>query len=258
MAKTAPNFCFLFYVGDWLGGTQLFTREHKGAYIDLLMAQFGNGHMSLEDIKHVLGEQDYVKLWPKIEPKFTLDEDGLLYNIKLDNEKFKRKKFVDGRNKNLMGSQVEDLVGSHLEDLVEKEKEKETKDVIEPEDVKDIAPVKPKKPKKEKEPKIQYADNVLMTVGEYNQIITKYFNGDKKLMDLAIDKLDSAKLAHDYKYKSDAGAMRTWVVKDIKKTMGGKVSSVTPGNFDSAEPIFAKLLEEKRIAEEREQNEEQN
>jgi len=36
------------------------------------------------------------------------------------------------------------------------------------------------------------------------------------------------------------------------------VSSVTPGNFDSAEPVFAKLLEEKRIAEEREQNEEQN
>jgi len=126
--------------------------------------------------------------------------------------------------------------------------------IIEPKTTKDIVSVKPKKPKKEKEPKIQYADNVLMTVGEYNQIITKYFNGDKKLMDLAIDKLDSAKLAHDYKYKSDAGAMRTWVVKDIKKTMGGKVSSVTPGNFDSAEPIFAKLLEEQRIEEEREQN----
>jgi len=36
---------------------------------------------------------------------------------------------------------------------------------------------------------------------------------------------------------------------------GGKVSNVTPGNFDSAEPVFAKLLEEKRIEEERERNE---
>ena len=241
MAKTAPNFCFLFYVGDWLGGTQLFTREHKGAYIDLLMAQFGNGHMSLEDIKHVLGEQDYVKLWPKIEPKFTLDEDGLLYNIKLDNEKFKRKKFVDGRNKNLMGSQVEDLVGSHLEDLVEKEKEKETKDVIEPEDVKDIAPVKPKKPKKEKEPKIQYADNVLMTVGEYNQIITKYFDGSKKLMNKAIDKLDAYKLSNGKTYKSDAGAIRTWVAEEINKTQGGKVSSVTESNLQNAEKVMERL-----------------
>jgi len=56
-----------------------------------------------------------------------------------------------------------------------------------------------------------------MTVSEYNQIITKYFNGDNKLMDLAIDKLDSSKLAHDYKYKSDAGAIRTWVAKQINK-----------------------------------------
>jgi len=97
------------------------------------------------------------------------------------------------------------------------ENEDVNEDVNEPEDVKDIVPVKPKKPKKEKEPKIQYANNVLMTVSEYNQIITKYFNGDNKLMDLAIDKLDSSKLAHDYKYKSDAGAIRTWVAKQINK-----------------------------------------
>ena len=38
---------FLFYPGDWLGGTMLMTRHHKGAYMDLLMAQYNNGHMTL-------------------------------------------------------------------------------------------------------------------------------------------------------------------------------------------------------------------
>ena len=244
MVEKSPDFCFLFYVGDWLGGTQLFTRKHKGAYMDLLMAQFSNGHMSIDDIKLVLGETDYLDLWPKLEPKFVLDEEGLLYNSKLDKEKFKRKSFVDSRNKNLMGTHKGDHMGDHME----KEKEKETKEVIVSKDKNNTIPIKPKKPKKIKEPKISYADNVLMTVSEYNQIITKYFNGDKRLMDLAVDKLDSAKLSKGYKYKSDAGAMRSWVVKDIKKTMGGKVSNVTPGNIENSRGLVEKY--------EMEQNEE--
>ncbi|MHA2039809.1 MAG: hypothetical protein ACW98X_25615, partial [Promethearchaeota archaeon] len=44
----AKDPAFLFYPGDWLGGTMLFSRAHKGAYMDLLMAQFNNGHMELQ------------------------------------------------------------------------------------------------------------------------------------------------------------------------------------------------------------------
>ena len=45
----------LWYVDDWIGGTLLMTRHHKGAYMDVLMAQVNNGHMALHEIKTLLG-----------------------------------------------------------------------------------------------------------------------------------------------------------------------------------------------------------
>jgi len=68
-----------------------------------------------------------------------------------------------------------------------------------------------------KDVKIKYAENVYLTEKEYNQIITKHFSGSKEWMDRAIEKLDSYKLSNDNTYKSDAGAIRSWVVKEMKK-----------------------------------------
>ena len=51
----AKDPAFLFYPGDWMGGVSTFTRAHKGAYMDVLMAQHNNGHLSIEDIEIVLG-----------------------------------------------------------------------------------------------------------------------------------------------------------------------------------------------------------
>ena len=81
---------FLFYPGDWLGGTLTFTRPHKGAYMDLLMAQFNSGHLSVEDIKVILKE-DFETMWElKLKSKFITDENGLYYNERLEVEKEKR------------------------------------------------------------------------------------------------------------------------------------------------------------------------
>ncbi len=92
---------FLFYPGDWLGGTMTFTRSHKGAYMDLLMAQHSTGHMSLDDIKTVLGN-DFVTMWEsKLKAKFLQDSEGKFYNQKLENEILKRKKFTESRRDNL-------------------------------------------------------------------------------------------------------------------------------------------------------------
>jgi uncharacterized phage protein (TIGR02220 family) len=100
----AKDPAFLFYPGDWLGGTQLFNRYHKGCYMDLLMAQFANGRLTLEDIQTVLGNDDYVKYWEsKLRAKFKVDENGLFYNEKLETEIIKRKKFVGSRTENLNG-----------------------------------------------------------------------------------------------------------------------------------------------------------
>jgi uncharacterized protein YdaU (DUF1376 family) len=97
----AKDPAFLFYPGDWLGGTMSFTRSHKGAYMDLLMAQFNQGHMALQDIQIVLGT-DYESMWEsKLKAKFKLDEKGLFYNEKLEDEIIKRKKFTQSRRDNL-------------------------------------------------------------------------------------------------------------------------------------------------------------
>lgn len=100
----AKDPAFLFYPGDWLGGTMTYTRHERGAYFDLLMGQFNNGHMSLEDVKVILGELDFNTLWEsKLRRKFKKDKDGLFYNQKLENEILKRQKYSESRRKNRSG-----------------------------------------------------------------------------------------------------------------------------------------------------------
>jgi len=116
---------FLFYPGDWLGGTIAFSRAHKGAYMDLLMGQYNMGHMGLEDIKQILGS-DFDLMWEtKLAAKFIKDEKGLFYNEKLENEVLRRKKYTDSRKKNL--KKTKPHMGLHMEngnETVNKDKSK--------------------------------------------------------------------------------------------------------------------------------------
>lgn len=123
----AKDPAFLFYPGDWLGGTMTFSRSHKGAYMDLLMCQFNQGHMALQDIVDVLGS-DFEKMWEnKLKSKFKMDNDGLFFNEKLEYEIFKRKAYTESRRKNLLHKEdhiKEDKVshmGSHMENENENE-----------------------------------------------------------------------------------------------------------------------------------------
>lgn len=90
---------FLFYPGDWLGGTQGMTLEEKGAYIELLMLQFNRGHMT----SHMVG-QTVGQIWDNIKDKFIQDENGLFYNVRLDIEKEKRKEYTNSRANNIKGT----------------------------------------------------------------------------------------------------------------------------------------------------------
>jgi len=95
----AKDPAFLFYPGDWLGGTIGMTLEEKGAYMELLMMQFTRGHMTTHMIGQTVGQ-----LWVKIQDKFVQDDKGLWYNVRLDVEKEKRKNYVDTRKNNVSGS----------------------------------------------------------------------------------------------------------------------------------------------------------
>ena len=94
----AKDPAFLFYPSDWISGTLGMTFEEKGAYFELLMTQFNQGHMTSHMIGRMVGQ-----LWSSIEQKFVKDENGLWYNIRLEEEKEKRKAFTESRRNNIKG-----------------------------------------------------------------------------------------------------------------------------------------------------------
>ncbi len=87
----------LWYWNDWHGGTVTFTRHLKGCYMDLLYAQFNNGHLSLEEIRTVLGTD--FSHWDTLRKKFAQDAAGKFFNEKLDQVKADRKAFSEEQSK---------------------------------------------------------------------------------------------------------------------------------------------------------------
>jgi uncharacterized protein YdaU (DUF1376 family) len=88
----------LWYWNDWNSGTVTFSRHLKGCYMDLLHAQFNNGHLSLDEIKTVLGV-DFSN-WNALQKKFAKDENGSYYNERLEQEITKRRAFSESRRNN--------------------------------------------------------------------------------------------------------------------------------------------------------------
>lgn len=112
----AKDPAFLFYPNDWLGGTMGMTFEQKGAYMELLMLQFNRGHMT----EHMIG-QTVGCLWDDLKDKFIKDDNGCWYNLRLQEEKIKRKLYVDSRLTNKSGknqyTKKDAHMTSHMEDV---------------------------------------------------------------------------------------------------------------------------------------------
>ena len=86
---------FLFYPGDWMGGTMGMTFEEKGCYLELLMMQFNNGKFTEQQVKQVLSVC-FPHAWPTLKHKFQTD--GTYYwNERLQIEIEKRSKFIESR-----------------------------------------------------------------------------------------------------------------------------------------------------------------
>lgn len=114
MEQRETDPAFLWFPGDWLGGTMTFTRLEKGAYIDLLMAQHSTGHMTMEEIEVVLGPD--IGLWEKkLRKKFKQDADGNFYNQKLEREMQKRAIFTNSRRRNLTTKGANEANSSHMD-----------------------------------------------------------------------------------------------------------------------------------------------
>lgn len=94
----AKDPAFLFYPGDWLGGTMGMTFEQKGAYFELLIFQFNNGRFTESQAKQVLSICS-ASVWEIVKSKFKFSRD-LYYNERLDEEICKRQKYTESRRKN--------------------------------------------------------------------------------------------------------------------------------------------------------------
>lgn len=105
---------FLFYPNDFAAGTMLLNRHQIGCYIHLLIAQFNNGPLTLEEVKQILKE-DFPQ-WKNLSNKFS-SMDGRYYNQRLYDEMTKRSKFTASRRSNASSSpSLAQATAEHMED----------------------------------------------------------------------------------------------------------------------------------------------
>lgn len=106
---------FLFYPGDWMGGTQWMTFEQKGCYMELLILQFNTEKFTESQAKQVLSICFEIA-WPMLKQKFIF-ESGLYWNERLKSEIEKRKIFTESRRINGLGKKTYDKhMHKHMED----------------------------------------------------------------------------------------------------------------------------------------------
>lgn len=95
----AKDPAILFYTADFLTGTQFFSDEQVGKYIRLLCAQHLHGRLPLKHMLHICKTQD-----EDIFEKFSQDEAGNYYNVKLEEVIDKRKAYSASRANNRAGA----------------------------------------------------------------------------------------------------------------------------------------------------------
>lgn len=86
--------------------------------MDVLHAQFNSGHLSLEEIKTVLGS-DFGTAWPALLKKFKVDPTGKFFNERLEEEQVKRANFTASRRKNLESSHMDSHMQLHTDARME-------------------------------------------------------------------------------------------------------------------------------------------
>jgi hypothetical protein len=85
----------LFYTADFLTGTAFFTDEQRGQYIRLLCEQHQIGHIPENHMVSIC-----LSVGSPVFKKFVKDAEGDYFNIRMEEEIEKRRKFTDGRRLN--------------------------------------------------------------------------------------------------------------------------------------------------------------
>jgi uncharacterized protein YdaU (DUF1376 family) len=121
---------FLFYPGDWQGGTMYMNHEQKGCYMDLLILQFHVGKFTFAQAKQVLSICFDVA-WPMLQQKFMTD-GNLYWNERLSDEIEKRRNFTKSRRENAKGKKTDQEPKAYDKHMVQHmENENENRNSIE-------------------------------------------------------------------------------------------------------------------------------
>jgi hypothetical protein len=89
------NAAFLFYSHDFLDGTLALAMEDRGKYITLLCYMHAHGWLEEETVMQLAGNMSKA-----LRAKFSIDENGLWYNKRLEKEIKNRGKFIQSRRTN--------------------------------------------------------------------------------------------------------------------------------------------------------------
>ena len=85
----------VFYTSDFMVGVSNLTMEERGQYITLLCLQHQLGHLSKKII-----QLNVPNISEDVLNKFTIDEDGNYFNVRLQYEIEKRSKFIEHQREN--------------------------------------------------------------------------------------------------------------------------------------------------------------
>jgi hypothetical protein len=147
---------FLFYSSDFLTGTMFMDNEQVGKFIRLMCAQHQKGRLTEKDMLKICGTHD-----EDIFSKFAVDESGLYYNERLEQEVEKRKAYSESRRNNR--KKKEDMLDTSKTYDKHMENENENEDIN-----KDVLEEEVPKPEKEKPFKKPTIDEIALYMEERN------------------------------------------------------------------------------------------
>lgn len=117
---------FLFYPADFMIGTALMNFEQRGKYISLLCYQNQLGHLRIDDLTSICGEDNMIF------SKFKKDKKGLYYNERLEEEMLKRSNYTTSRRNNAKG---------HVKHMPEHMEDENRNEIVNEVDVKNNKPI---------------------------------------------------------------------------------------------------------------------
>ena len=190
---------FLFYSSDFLTGTALMSDEQVGKYIKLLCYQHQKGHLTERDMLKICSTHD-----EDIFSKFEKDENGLYYNVRLQQEVEKRKAYSESRRQNRIKKDMNNISNSY-----DKHMENENENVIV-----NRNSIKNKKNLEKKEETIYRSfAHLKITTAEFDKLIADGW--EKEQIDETLDEIQN--FSNNKKYVYLYLTARKWLADKPKK-----------------------------------------